>query len=71
MLGCGETTLRGYVDTGQLHFVHHGRRSVLSVAEVCEFAARIARASGVETDPIDALKVFCAPGDLVPVGSAT
>jgi hypothetical protein len=71
MLGCGETTLRGYVDTGQLHLVHHGTRSVLAVAEICELATRLASEAGVETDPAVALKAFGDySGDLPPVRSA-
>jgi len=48
MLGCGRSTLyRLYIHTGDLHLIHHGRRSVVAVAEVNRLAAKLASKAGV------------------------
>ena len=49
-LGCGRTTLYGYVKSGDLHPIHHGRRSVVAVVELDALASRLARAAGVDLD---------------------
>ena len=48
MLGCGRTTIYEYVRTGDIHLVHHGRRSVVSVREIDKLAYRLAFEAGVE-----------------------
>ncbi len=48
MLGIGRTTIYDYVKAGDLHLVHHGRRSVVAVVEVDRLAARLAAAAGVD-----------------------
>jgi excisionase family DNA binding protein len=48
ILGCGRTTIYQYVQSGDLHLVHHGRRSVVAVVEVDRLAARLAAEAGVD-----------------------
>ena len=56
MLGIGRTTLYGYTTTGDLHLVHHGRKAVLAVSEICELATRLAQAAGVSDQAVVALR---------------
>jgi len=48
MLGCGRSTLYRYVHSGDIHLVHHGRRSVVAVIEVDRLATKLAVEAGVE-----------------------
>jgi len=61
MLGCGETTLRRYVEAGDLHLVHIASRSLLATAEVFQFSNNLARKAGVGVDPTKALLIDGAP----------
>lgn len=54
LLGCGRTKLYEYVNRGSLHAVHHGKRSVVSVAEIDKLARDLAVDAGV---PPSALEV--------------
>jgi excisionase family DNA binding protein len=47
LLGCGKTTVYQYVRSGELHIVHHGKRSTLAVAELHDLAHRLASTAGV------------------------
>jgi len=46
-LGCGRSTLYRYVHTGDLHLIHHGRRSVVAVVEIDRLAKRMGERAGV------------------------
>jgi predicted GIY-YIG superfamily endonuclease len=50
MLGIGRTTIYDYVHSGDLHLVHHGRRSVVAVREIDQLAARLAAEAGIAPD---------------------
>lgn len=50
LLACGKTTLYGYVKAADLHIVHHGKRSVLAMAELRHLAARLAAEAGVKEE---------------------
>ena len=52
LLGCGRTTIYGYINAGSLHAVHHGRRTVISVAEIADLAGRLSRNAGVEVEVV-------------------
>jgi hypothetical protein len=71
MFGCGKTTFYTYVNTGKIHLVHHGRKSVVSVAEICELAAQLARDAGISVDPAAALRAYDGPENLVLSGSGS
>jgi excisionase family DNA binding protein len=53
LLGCGRTTVYGYINSGDLHPIHHGRRTVISVAEIGVLASRLAQEAGVLIDPTE------------------
>ena len=52
LLGCGRTTVYGYINSGWLHPVHHGRRTVISVAEIRDLAIRLSMEAGVPAETI-------------------
>jgi len=50
LLGCGKTTLYRYVRSGDLHIIHHGKRSTVAVAEIHRLAHQLAHEAGVPSD---------------------
>lgn len=50
LLGCGKTTVYQYVRSGDLHIVHHGKRSTIAVAELHHLAQQLAHDAGVPSD---------------------
>ncbi|MGD0311870.1 MAG: helix-turn-helix domain-containing protein [Acidimicrobiales bacterium] len=52
LLGCGRTTVYGYINSGDLHPIHHGRRTVISVAEIGDLASRLAERAGVSVGSV-------------------
>jgi len=56
MLRCQRTTFYTFVNSGKVHLVKYGRKSVVSVAEICELATHLAQEAGISVDPSTALR---------------
>ena len=50
--GIGDTTLRSYVEAGDLRIVKIKSRSMFATAEICQFSSNIAQKAGVGVDLI-------------------
>jgi len=55
MLGVGKSTLYGYVKSGDLTLLHHGRRSTIAVTELHHLVNRLAHEAGVPLDRLTAV----------------
>ena len=55
-LGCGKTPVYQYVRSGDLHIVHHGKRSTIAVAELNHLATQLASEAGVPSDLLVAVR---------------
>jgi hypothetical protein len=50
LLGCGRSSIYEYAKSGDLHLVHHGRRSVIAIGELNQLSRRLADQAGVPAD---------------------
>lgn len=57
LLGCGTTKVYEYIDDRVLHRVRHGRRTVISLAELNAFCRKLALDAGISADVLETPRV--------------